>query len=158
MRVLCVASVLLQSFLWERAEGHGSMIMPPSRNSVDADLPAWSHGKFPETGTIEPYARPRSAAAPDPSLQSPGTRARWLGQVHVPLQQRDGRVLCRPVVLLVLACVCPARSLSLSLCLSASALSRSLPRSRDGVRRGVHDRLQGLRRERHPHPEHRPLP
>ena len=35
--------------------GHGSMIMPPSRNSVDADLPAWSHGKFPETGLIEPY-------------------------------------------------------------------------------------------------------
>jgi len=35
--------------------GHGSMIMPPSRNSVDADLPAWSHGKHPETGVIEPY-------------------------------------------------------------------------------------------------------
>ena len=62
MRVLCVASVLLQSFLWERAEGHGSMIMPPSRNSVDADLPAWSHGKFPETGTIEPYAPPLSSS------------------------------------------------------------------------------------------------
>ena len=37
------------------AAGHGSMIMPPSRNSVDADLPAWAHGKFPETGLIEPY-------------------------------------------------------------------------------------------------------
>eukprot|EP01052_Picozoa_sp_SAG31_P020816 SAG31_NODE_1582_length_7828_cov_9.088110_1_plen_189_part_00 len=37
------------------ADAHGSMIMPASRNSVDADLPAWSHGKFPETGLIEPY-------------------------------------------------------------------------------------------------------
>lgn len=35
---------------------HGSMIMPPSRNSVDADpgMP-WADGKFPETGLIEPY-------------------------------------------------------------------------------------------------------
>ena len=32
------------------ANAHGSMIMPPSRNSVDADLAAWSHGKFPPTG------------------------------------------------------------------------------------------------------------
>jgi hypothetical protein len=35
------------------AHAHGSMIMPPSRNSVDAELDAWSHGKFPETGLIE---------------------------------------------------------------------------------------------------------
>lgn len=36
--------------------GHGSMIMPASRNSVDADpgMP-WADGKFPETGLIEPY-------------------------------------------------------------------------------------------------------
>lgn len=33
--------------------GHGSMIMPPSRNSIDATLPAWSDGKHPETGLIE---------------------------------------------------------------------------------------------------------
>jgi len=38
------------------AAGHGSMIMPPARNSVDADLPAWSHGKNPPTGLIEPYS------------------------------------------------------------------------------------------------------
>jgi len=31
------------------------MIMPPTRNSVDAELPQWSGGKFPPTGWIEPY-------------------------------------------------------------------------------------------------------
>lgn len=31
------------------------MIMPAARNSVDADLPAWSNGSHPETGLIEPY-------------------------------------------------------------------------------------------------------
>eukprot|EP00041_Stephanoeca_diplocostata_P007815 m.112842 g.112842 ORF g.112842 m.112842 type:complete len:390 (-) comp17044_c0_seq1:271-1440(-) len=42
---LCIASV----------EGHGSVIMPLSRNSIDAETSAWSDGKHPETGTIEPY-------------------------------------------------------------------------------------------------------
>lgn len=37
------------------AAAHGSMIMPPSRNSIDAELDAWSEGKHPDTGTIEPY-------------------------------------------------------------------------------------------------------
>lgn len=32
------------------------MIMPPSRNSIDSELPAWANGHFPPTGTIEPYA------------------------------------------------------------------------------------------------------
>ena len=36
--------------------GHGSMIMPPSRNSIDAETEAWSGGKHPMTGTIEPYS------------------------------------------------------------------------------------------------------
>ena len=38
------------------AAGHGSMIMPPSRNSVDASpgMP-WAGGKHPATGLIEPY-------------------------------------------------------------------------------------------------------
>ena len=36
--------------------GHASMIMPPSRNSIDAELPAWDHGKHPSTGWIEPYS------------------------------------------------------------------------------------------------------
>jgi len=35
--------------------GHGSMIMPLSRNSIDAETEEWSHGKHPMTGTIEPY-------------------------------------------------------------------------------------------------------
>jgi len=37
------------------ADAHGSLIMPQSRNSVDSELPAWSDGKHPETGLIEPY-------------------------------------------------------------------------------------------------------
>ena len=38
------------------AKGHGSMIIPPSRNSLDASpgMP-WAGGKHPATGTIEPY-------------------------------------------------------------------------------------------------------
>jgi hypothetical protein len=38
------------------AHAHGSMIMPPSRNAVDADpgMP-WADGKHPKTGLIEPY-------------------------------------------------------------------------------------------------------
>lgn len=37
---------------------HASMIMPPSRNAIDATLPAWHNSNIsnpPETGTIEPY-------------------------------------------------------------------------------------------------------
>ena len=36
--------------------GHGSMIMPPARNSIDASpgMP-WAGGKHPPTGSIEPY-------------------------------------------------------------------------------------------------------
>merc|ERR1712166_1327030 len=36
-------------------QGHGSMLMPLSRNSIDAETPAWSDGKHPATGGIEPY-------------------------------------------------------------------------------------------------------
>jgi hypothetical protein len=49
------AALTALTTLASRTDAHGSMIMPPSRNSVDADLPPWSHGKFPETGLIEPY-------------------------------------------------------------------------------------------------------
>ena len=35
--------------------GHASLIMPPPRNAIDSELPAWSHGKHPMTGWIEPY-------------------------------------------------------------------------------------------------------
>jgi len=37
------------------AHGHGSMIMPPSRGAIDAELPPWSNGSNPPTGVIEPY-------------------------------------------------------------------------------------------------------
>jgi hypothetical protein len=33
-------------------DGHGSMITPPSRNSIDAETPAWSNGKHPNTGEL----------------------------------------------------------------------------------------------------------
>ena len=36
-------------------DAHGSMVMPLARNSIDAELPAWSNGKHPMTGSIEPY-------------------------------------------------------------------------------------------------------
>ena len=35
---------------------HASMIMPPSRNAIDAELTSWSNGKHPDTGFIEPYS------------------------------------------------------------------------------------------------------
>ena len=43
---------LLQAFVL----GHASMIMPPTRNAIDSVLPAWSGGKHPPTGWIEPYS------------------------------------------------------------------------------------------------------
>ena len=38
------------------AAAHGSMVMPLGRNSIDAELPAWSGGKHPYTGEIQPYS------------------------------------------------------------------------------------------------------
>ena len=35
---------------------HGSMLMPAPRNAIDSTLPAWSDGKHPMTGLIEPYS------------------------------------------------------------------------------------------------------
>jgi len=46
--ILCLAAVA-------NAIGHASLIMPPSRNAIDSELPAWSGGKHPNTGWIEPY-------------------------------------------------------------------------------------------------------
>mmetsp|Transcript_33210 Transcript_33210/g.86951 ORF Transcript_33210/g.86951 Transcript_33210/m.86951 type:complete len:374 (+) Transcript_33210:25-1146(+) len=37
------------------APGHGSMLLPPPRNAIDAELPAWANASHPMTGTIEPY-------------------------------------------------------------------------------------------------------
>jgi hypothetical protein len=36
-------------------ESHGSMVMPAPRNAIDSQLPAWSGGKHPMTGSIQPY-------------------------------------------------------------------------------------------------------
>ena len=47
--------LLVLSALVAGAHAHGSMIMPLARNSIDAEDPAWSNGKHPMTGTIEPY-------------------------------------------------------------------------------------------------------
>ena len=49
MRAACLLAFVA------RAAGHASMIMPPTRNSIDSELPAWSGGKHPMTGWIEPY-------------------------------------------------------------------------------------------------------
>ena len=50
----CLASATLAALV-TRAGAHGSMVMPASRNSVDAETPAWSDNKHPMTGTIQPY-------------------------------------------------------------------------------------------------------
>ena len=66
------AAVLLS--LGVSAYAHGSMIMPPSRNSVDAELPAWANGKYPPTGLIEPYtcaSRPPAPGATRPQSGPP---------------------------------------------------------------------------------------
>lgn len=43
-------------FMVASVDGHGSMVMPLARNSIDASPgTAWSGGKHPMTGTIEPY-------------------------------------------------------------------------------------------------------
>lgn len=46
---------LLSLLAYIPALGHGSVLLPPSRNSIDVELPAWSNAKHPETGTIQPY-------------------------------------------------------------------------------------------------------
>jgi hypothetical protein len=47
--------VLLCSASLAAVHGHASLIMPPTRNSIDAETSEWSDGKHPNTGTIEPY-------------------------------------------------------------------------------------------------------
>ena len=48
----CAALLLAAS----GAHGHGAMLVPTPRNAIDAELPAWSGGKAPATGVIEPLA------------------------------------------------------------------------------------------------------
>jgi hypothetical protein len=54
------------------ARGHGSVIMPPSRNSIDATLPPWSNGNHPETGLIESVnlciLHPLTPLSPSPTV------------------------------------------------------------------------------------------
>ena len=39
-------------------DAHGAMIMPPARNSIDAELAPWRDGKQPPLGTIDPIGCP----------------------------------------------------------------------------------------------------
>ena len=41
---------LLLGVLAPVASGHGGVLIPVSRNSIDSMLPPWSHGKHPPTG------------------------------------------------------------------------------------------------------------
>ena len=51
-----IIHIVLLTFLFtQHVESHGSLIMPPTRNAIDSELPAWSKGKHPNTGWIEPY-------------------------------------------------------------------------------------------------------
>ena len=52
--LLCAASAGLVHLV----RGHGSMIMPPARNSIDSLLPPWSNGKHAPTGVIDPKSAP----------------------------------------------------------------------------------------------------
>ena len=55
MPISQIMKVLLLSSVIGMAAGHASLIMPPSRNNIDSETPAWSHGKHPMTGWIQPY-------------------------------------------------------------------------------------------------------
>ena len=48
-RLICALSLIAS------VAGHASLIQPPPRNAIDSELPAWSNGKHPMTGWIEPY-------------------------------------------------------------------------------------------------------
>ena len=49
---LIIAAIFLGSA--EEVRGHGAMLTPRPRNAIDSELPAWSDGKNPRTGHIEP--------------------------------------------------------------------------------------------------------
>merc|ERR1712086_30320 len=51
-------AALAASLLVAMVTGHASMIMPPTRNSIDSTLAPWSNGKHPATGVIDPKAAP----------------------------------------------------------------------------------------------------
>ena len=55
MYCTCSSAMRLLFAFVVAVNGHASLIMPPTRNAIDATLPAWSKGKHPSTGWIEPY-------------------------------------------------------------------------------------------------------
>lgn len=57
--------------------GHASMIMPPPRNAIDATLPAWSNGKHPPTGVLDPKT---ASCTNGTSLCNNGQSTFWFSQ------------------------------------------------------------------------------
>lgn len=49
-------AALVLSLFFVGVDAHGSMIMPPARNSIDAEMNAWAGGKHPDTGHLQPYS------------------------------------------------------------------------------------------------------
>lgn len=61
-RVMLAAGVVAVATLVPQARGHGSLVVPPPRNSVERSLPMWAGGKHPGSSpnapgmpTIEPF-------------------------------------------------------------------------------------------------------
>jgi len=84
LRSLTILAVVLP-----RASSHGSMIMPPSRNSIDASpgMP-WADGQHPETGVIEPYT---CACDNGTAPCSSGQSCFWFSQgVSIGCEKADG--------------------------------------------------------------------
>ena len=69
--------VFLTSTLLVVVEGHGSMIMPPPRNAIEATLKPWSHGKHPHTGVIDPKKAPCTNGT---SVCNSGQSTFWFSQ------------------------------------------------------------------------------
>ena len=80
---------VILSTLVADAAGHGSMIMPPSRNAIDASPGmAWADGKHPATGVIEPYT---CQCENGTSVCSSGQGCFWFSQgVSVGCTRADG--------------------------------------------------------------------
>ena len=61
------------------AAGHSSMIMPPARNSIDAELPQYSGGKHPPTGWIDAKRAPCTNGT---TTCNSGQSTFWFSQVR----------------------------------------------------------------------------
>ena len=51
-----LSHIAIAACLVPMVSAHASLIMPAPRNAIDSELDAWSHGKHPMTGWIEPYS------------------------------------------------------------------------------------------------------